>query len=113
MIGGSSRAVQGVQSMVELVPVIEPIVIPTPFGTLRTAPISLPDFVPPVLNERTRAAVRAGVGASIGELVGLVPGIGDVLGGIISDHYGPLIRESLNEGEQRRFERRNKLWPTV
>lgn len=108
-----SGLVQKVQSLVEVLPAIEPITIPTPFGTIHTQRIELPDIVPPRFKPEDREAIKAGLGITIGELVGNVPVIGDIVGPIIADHYRPILRETLEPAVYVEYQKKEKLFPAI
>lgn len=108
-----SGLVQKAQSLVEVFPVIESITIPTPFGALHTQRIELPDIVPPRFKPEDREAIKAALGMTIGNAIELIPVVGDIVGQIISDHYAPLVRESLSASEYAEYQKKEKLFPPI
>jgi len=105
--------VQQLSDLINRVPVVESVTIPTPLGPIITPPLSLPDPVPPELSEDHKAALKASIGVTLAQLVGLVPGIGDVIADTVEDVYQPRIRAHLTAAEFEEFIRQDKIGPAV
>ena len=101
------------QELQRKAPRLEEISLPTPFGTIKTPQLNLPNVRVLQLTPRKRDAIKAAAAIDLSSIVGLLPVAGDIVADVIEDTYGAQLETLLTPQERFLYRKYDKLAPST
>lgn len=111
-----SPLVQKLEKLRSKFPEIASMEMPTPLGMVRTPRLALPNFTPPIIDERRRKIIKAAIGTDLASLIEMIPFVGAAaapLADAINDTYYPRIRDMLTDKEWTAFKSVDEVSPAT